>query len=214
MTIPNRINVTPQDAYNYAASKVFADQQLCMVIKLNGMLNEDVLAKAVRLTLDLEPVLGCRFVENNGNPYWEHRADLDQIKMCSLVENASPDAIKDFVNEAIRADVDPLVTLRVFRAKEADTVCIKVNHSACDAGGLKEYVSLLSDFYSMLITCGRCSIKPNSGRRDQSQIFERTKDPKSLTMRGFPRPTWTLPQQQGTQRLHSFSVIPLLNLKQ
>jgi hypothetical protein len=36
MDIPKRFTVTTQDAYNYAASKVFADQQLCMAIKLSG----------------------------------------------------------------------------------------------------------------------------------------------------------------------------------
>ena len=73
MAIPNKLKVTSQDAYNYAAGKVFADQQLCMVIKLSGTLDENALAKAVRLTMDLEPVLGCRFVENGGNPFWERR---------------------------------------------------------------------------------------------------------------------------------------------
>jgi NRPS condensation-like uncharacterized protein len=208
MSIPNRFKVTAQDAYNYAASKFFTDQQLCMLLKMTGKFDVGILAKAVRLTLDLEPVLGCRFFENGGNPYWERRSDLDQIKLCSMVETASPNhAIQDFINEPIHADVDPLISSRIFREKEADTICIKINHSACDAGGLKEYVSLLSDFYTMLINCGKCSLQPNFGRRDQTQIFEHTKDPRNLTMKGFPQPTWTLPQQQGTQRLHSLSFI-------
>jgi NRPS condensation-like uncharacterized protein len=156
MSVPNRFTVTAQDAYNYAASKFFADQQLCMVLKLGGKLDENTLAKAVRLTLDLEPVLGCRFFENGGNPYWERRSDLDQIKLCSLVETASPNkALQNFINEPTHSDVDPLVSSRIFREKEADTICIKMNHSACDAGGLKDYVSLLADFYTMLINCGK-----------------------------------------------------------
>ena len=208
MVIPKTFKVTTQDAYNYAASKMFADQQLCMIINLSGILDENVLAKAVRLTLDLEPVLGCRFVENDGSPFWERRGDLDQINFCLVAKTESPkQAISAFVNEAIHADVDPLVALRIFREKEADIVCIKMNHSACDAGGLKEYVWLLSDVYSMLATCGRTSIQPNLGRRDQSQIFECTKDPRSLATKGFPTPTWAFPQKAGIQRLHAFSTI-------
>jgi NRPS condensation-like uncharacterized protein len=209
MDIPKRFTVTTQDAYNYAASKVFADQQLCMAIKLSGTLDENTLTKAIRLSLDFEPVLGCRFVENDGNPFWERRSDLDEIEIFLVVETASPETARHvFVNEPIHADVDPLVTAKIFRAKDADAVCIKVNHSACDAGGLKEYVSLLSDLYSMLSTCGRCSIQPNLGRRDQSQIFQHTKDPRTLAMKGFPRPTWTLHQKAGSEPLHSFRVIP------
>jgi NRPS condensation-like uncharacterized protein len=209
MDVPKKFSVTTQDAYNYAASKVFADQQLCMVIKLNGTIDEKMLAKAIRLSLDFEPVLGCRFVENSGYPFWERRGDLDQIKVIPVVEPVSPEmALKAFVNEPIHADVDPLVTAKIFREKDTDTLCIKVNHSACDAGGLKEYVFLLSDLYSMLITCGRISIQPNLGRRDQSQIFQHTKDPRTFAMKGFPRPTWTLPQKTGSEPLHSFIGVP------
>ena len=123
-------------------------------------------------------------------------------------------AISAFVNETIHADVDPLVTLRVFREKEADTVCIKMNHSACDAGGLKAIcLRYYLTFTACLITCGRTSIQPNLGRRDQSQIFERTKDPKTLAMKGFPNPTWALPQKAGIQRLHAFSIISKAQFK-
>jgi NRPS condensation-like uncharacterized protein len=205
---PEKFKVTPQDAYNYAASKMFADQQLCMVLNFSGQLDENVFVKAVRLTLDLEPVLGCRFNENSGAPFWERRGDLDQIKLCSVVETSSAEALQNFINEPLHANVDPLVNSRIFRGQESDTLCIKVNHSACDAGGLKEYVSLLAGFYSMLVTCGRSSLQPNMGRRDQSQIFQCTKDPKSIAMKQFPTPTWTLPQKQGTKPLHCFSIIP------
>ncbi|HEX7482073.1 MAG TPA: hypothetical protein VF350_01210, partial [Candidatus Bathyarchaeia archaeon] len=173
MNIPEKLTVTTQDAYNYAASKVFSDQQLCMVIKLSGRLEEKVLAKAVRLSMDFEPVLGCKFVENEGTPFWQRRSDLDQTETCQVIETASPQkALEAFINEPIHADVDPLVSAKIFREKNEDIVCIKMNHSACDAGGLKEYVFLLSDLYSMLTTCGRSSIQPNMGIRDQSQVFQ------------------------------------------
>jgi NRPS condensation-like uncharacterized protein len=50
MAIPNRFSVAAQDASNYFAPRYFADQQRCMVLKLNGKLDEEVLAKAVRHT--------------------------------------------------------------------------------------------------------------------------------------------------------------------
>jgi NRPS condensation-like uncharacterized protein len=204
MAIPDRFVVTTQAAYNYAASKFFADQQLCMILGLNGKIDEAVLARAVRLTLDLEPVLGCCFVENCGKPFWSRRSDLDHFELCKVSDGGS---FNDFVNEAVRADVDPLVMVRVFREDGADIVCVKVNHSACDAGGLKQYVHLLSSVYSMLVAGEECSLKPNFGRRDQTQIFERVKPSKSA-LHGFPTPTWALPQEPDFERLHSFRVIP------
>lgn len=210
MNIPKTFCVTAQDAYNYVASKVFADQQLCLVLKLSGRVDETSFARALRLTLDQEPVLGSRFAENGGSPYWERRNDLEKIRICSVVETTSPEhGIQAFINEATQADADPLVVSRVFREKEADTVCIKVNHSACDAGGLKEYVSILSDVYSRLSADPGYSVRPNlCGRRDQSQVFEHIKDLDSIEPRGGPRPTWTLPQKGDISSLHSIRYIP------
>ena len=214
MTIPSTFEVTTQDAYNYAASRMFSDQQLCMILKLNGMIDEAVFAKAIRLSLDLEPVLGCRLDENNGNPLWERRRDLDEVKLCSVKKTVNIDYdLQTFINQPIHANVDPLVTAKVFREKGLDTVCIKVNHAACDAGGLKEYVLLLSDLYSMLVTCAKTSIQPNLGRRDQSQIFERTKNPKTITMKVFPTPTWAFPQKEGNERYHAFKILDQTRFK-
>lgn len=205
LNIPKTFGVTAQDAYNYVASRVFADQQLCMVLKLSGRVEEISFARALRLTLDQEPVLGSRFVENDGSPYWERRDDLEKIRILSVVETPSLEQeTLAFINEVMHADADPLVVTRVFREKEADTVCIKVNHSACDAGGLKEYVSMLSDVYSRLCVDPGYYVRPNlCGRRDQSQVFEHIKNLGCIEPRGGPRPTWTLPQKDGTSQLHS-----------
>jgi NRPS condensation-like uncharacterized protein len=210
MNIPKIFNLTAQDAFNYVSSKVFADQQLCMVLKLSGQIDETSFAKALRLTLDQEPVLGSRFVENCGNPYWGRRDDLEKIMICSVIETPSPEQeIMTFVNEALHADRDPLVVSKIFREKEADTVCIKVNHSACDAGGLKEYVSILSDVYSRLCEDPRYSINPNlCGRRNQSQVFKYIKEFSSIEPKGGPRPTWTLPQKSGVSPMRSIRHIP------
>jgi NRPS condensation-like uncharacterized protein len=203
-------SVTAQDAYNFVASKVFADQQLCMVLKFSGRIDETSFARALLLTLNQEPVLGSKFVENGGSPYWEHRDDLEKVRICSVLETSYPEQeMLAFINEATHADADPLVTSRIFREKEADTVCIKVNHSACDAGGLKEYVSILSDFYSRLREDPDYSVRPNlCGRRDQSQVFENIKNLERIEPKGGPSPTWTFPQKDGITPLHSIRHIP------
>ncbi len=210
MNIPKTLSVTAQDAYNYVASKVFADQQLCMVLTLSGRVDETSYARALRLTLDQEPVLGSRFIENGGSPYWKRRDDMEQIRLCSVVETPSSEQeMLAFINEVMHADADPLVMSRVFRGKEADTICIKVNHSACDAGGLKEYVSILSEVYGRLCADPEYSVRPNlCGRRDQNQVFEHIKDLASIEPRGGPRPTWTLPQKTVFHHYTPSSISP------
>ena len=207
MVIPNRFKVTTQDAYNYAASKFFSDQQLCIVLKLGGKLDKNTLDKAIRSSIDFEPVLGCKLMENDNSPYWERRNDLGQIA-CAVVETtSSEEALEVFINQPIHADVDPLMSTRIFREEKSDVLCVKINHSACDAGGLKEYIALLSNIYTMLIRGKQIIAEPNLGRRDQSQVFQSTKDLKSLDMKGFPTPTWVFPQKEGNERLHAFRTI-------
>ena len=214
MVIPHSFKLAAQDAYNYAASKVFADQQLCMVLKLDGILNNSVLKEAIRQTLDLEPILGCRLNENADEPFWERRTDLNEVELCTVVEAASPKReLQTFIDEPMHADVDPLVTLRVFREREVDGVCVKVNHAACDAGGLKQYVALLSNVYGKLCAGEDILVQPNFGRRDQSQIFERTRDPGILAMKRFPTPTWAFPQEIGSELLHAFSTVSQAQLQ-
>jgi len=214
MVIPNKFNVTTQDAYNYAASKFFSDQQLCMILKVSEKLEEDSLAKAVRLTLDLEPVLGCKLIENGNSPCWERRNDLDQIAECKVVETKNVEKAPDyFINEPTYANIDQLVEARIFREKQSDVLCVKVNHAVCDAGGLKEYVALLASLYTMLISGKQCVVKPNLGRRDQSQVFERTKNAQSFTVKGFPTPTCVFPQKEGEERLHALRIISPVQLE-
>ena len=209
MKTPKRFKVTTQDAYNYAASKFFADQQLAMVLKVNGKIEEDSFEQAIHSTMDLEPILGCKFVENGDEPFWERRNDLENTKLSDVVKADPPeDALETFVSSPIRADLDPIVRARIFRGRNTDTLCIKINHSVCDGGGLKEYVSMLSNIYNTLVRGEKCIVSPNLGKRDQNQILQLAKDTKSLAMKGFPQPTWTLLQKAGTEPLHCFRVIP------
>ena len=208
MIIPKVFKVTAQDAYNYAASKGFTDQQLCMVLIFNGKLDEIALAKTVRLTLDLEPVLGCRIEGNDGNLIWFRRNDLDKLQLCTLVETTNVEQeLMDFINTPILANRDPLVSARIFRKNSSDTFCLKLSHAAGDAGGLKVLTARLSDVYSSLLNGKEVSVLPNLGRRDQSQLFEYTKDSHSFQMTALPSPTWMLPQTEGTKPLHVFRQI-------
>jgi NRPS condensation-like uncharacterized protein len=106
-------------------------------------------------------------------------------------------------------DVDPLMTTRIFREKKMDTICFKANHSVCDAGGLKEYVSILSGVYGMLRNNPNYCFKLNLwGRRDQSQGFDSIKDLGNVVLGAGPRPSWTVPQKEGTLQLHFIIQLP------
>ncbi|MDU9048413.1 MAG: condensation domain-containing protein [Candidatus Electrothrix sp. Rat3] len=178
--------------------------QLHYIITFNSKLDLERLAKAIRLTVDAEPILGCRFIENRKGPFWQRREDLDDLEFCRLTETDCP---KESLIRCMSSDCDPyndpMVQAHIFRA-ETDTLCIRVNHIVSDAGGLKEYVRLLSSFYATLKI--NPAFKPQSNlpaRRSSKQItdllslYDRLKI-LLLSLRNwhdslFPRKNWTFP---------------------
>jgi NRPS condensation-like uncharacterized protein len=128
-----------------------ADQQLHVIVTFNQHIDADRLAKAVRLIMDREPVLGCRFVEQGSRPVWERRADLDQLELSRVVETSDMQKdLLEFVTSPTDPRSDALVQARVLRSSDTDTLCVKVNHVAADGAGAQEVAYLLADTYSRL----------------------------------------------------------------
>lgn len=127
------------------------NSQLHLVIYLNGYVNEDILAKAVRLTLDFEPVLGCKFVNKFYCPFWERHNNLDSITHVRLTQTIDSDSILSqiFEKEYIDTELGPQIKVWVIRS-ESDIICIKGSHVAMDGVGIKEYGYLLADIYQKL----------------------------------------------------------------
>jgi len=182
----------------------FFDGQLHCIISLDSRIDESQLAKAIRLTLDAEPVLGCQFIPRWWRPYWQRRVDLDSIELFHLVETTQPGReILKFMVTPTNLSEHPLVRCRVFRA-QLDTLCIKIDHLAVDAGGAKEYAYLLASIYRRLSDDPSFVPKPNvNGRRSMRQLGERfsfldklriiRRSFRDITGLCFPRAYWAFP---------------------
>jgi NRPS condensation-like uncharacterized protein len=202
-TIPSRFRCVFGDQAVFGMSRFF-DRQLHCVISFDGRVDESRIARAVRLTLDAEPVLGCRFIERWWRPYWQRRDDLDRVELVSLVETSQPeDEILNFMVTPTDLSVHPLARCRVIRSR-TDTLCIKMDHLAVDAGGAKEYAYLLASIYRRLADNPAFVPEPNvRGRRSMRQLGEQfgfmdklkiirrnSRDAASLY---FPRAYWAFP---------------------
>ena len=163
-----------QDQLNYFALKI-GSQMLHCVFYFEECLDEMLMTKAVRQSVEIQPILGCRLILNDNHPFWESREDLDQLELCEVVEtqNVQKD-LEQFLVTPVDAEIDSLVQVRIFRISETrDCLCIKINHAVCDAGGLKEYVGILANLYSELVY----DIEPKLNRpevieRGQNQLIK------------------------------------------
>lgn len=140
------------------------------VVSFAGRIDADRLVRAVRLTLDAEPILACRWIEHWFRPSWRRRDDLDHTEFCEVRESSN-----------VRADVDgfrelpPDVPLRVLLLRgETDLLCIKLDHRAGDGGAMKDYAYLLADIYNRLCNDPYYVPVPNvDGRRGMQQLRDR-----------------------------------------
>lgn len=150
------------------------DHQVHCVLSMDGRVDEDRMNRAVRLSLDAEPVLGCRFVERWWRPYWERRNDLDRTRLCHLTETTDVEQEQmRFLTTPMDPCVDPLVEVEILRSL-TDTLCIKMSHVVADGGGMKEYVDLLATIYRRLAEERDYVAAPNlRGRRSLRQISSR-----------------------------------------
>jgi len=168
----HRLAAAP-DLLEYLGRRV-ADQQLHCVLTFDRALDFERLSHATRLALDSEPVLGSRFVERPWHSYWERREDLDERKICSLEHGSSPEErLQRFMTTPGDPRVDPLLRVLVLRS-DVDTVCIKLDHVAADASGLRDCVALLASIYARL--AGDPQYRPEvnrDGDRGFGQVLRR-----------------------------------------
>lgn len=128
------------------------DHQLHCVINLDNHIDKHFIKRAVLMSLDLVPVLSCRYVENTHGPFWL-KIDKSQYEdAITFIQCSNADEIlkKVIVSKASTVS-GPQVKAFVISSYK-DILCIIMNHMVCDAAGFKEYIYLLSDLYSKLMT--------------------------------------------------------------
>jgi len=147
--IPRRFPATLADSLVYLMGRQSAIDLTCTVW-LAGRLDEERLRRAVRLSFDAEPILGCRFVERWFHPVWQRCDDLDERLLCEVlsVEEASP-AVESFLTAPIDPRCDPLVRVLLVRGP-SDILCLKLAHEAADGQSGRAYLRLLLDIYQRL----------------------------------------------------------------
>jgi NRPS condensation-like uncharacterized protein len=204
------------DRILYAQSRMY-EPHIHAVISFQGRINKDRMGRAVRLSLEAEPVLGCRFVVRWWRPYWERRDDLDELELCGVVETEDVETeLQRFLAMPTDPCKDPQVLAHILRA-ENDTLCIKLNHMTADAGGTKEYVCLLAALYRKLTEDPGYVPRPNlKGSRSFRQVSRRFGFLDMLRIVGcglrdtiedtFPLRSWTFPAAQGLPEKRSYVI--------
>ncbi|MBN1290060.1 MAG: hypothetical protein JXA49_10550 [Actinobacteria bacterium] len=146
--IPGRFHTSAGDQFGYSL-RYGSDNQIHWIISFEGLIDEKRMGRAVRLSMDAEPVLGCRFVMVK-RPYYERRADLDRLELCTVLETDNTGGkIREVMDHPIIPREGPFVRAFIIRSS-SDTLVVKTDHTVADAGGATEYMMLLSSIYRRL----------------------------------------------------------------
>jgi NRPS condensation-like uncharacterized protein len=150
MEIPPAFPMTLEDCIMHQALTLLGDGSPKFLLSFAGRIDDVRLRKAVRFSLDAEPILGCRMVEGHWKPVWQRRPDLDEIPLCEVAESSDGQPhVARFLGTPIDSARDPLVKVMVVRGA-SDTVCVKVAHEVADGPSAKDYVHFLVRLYRRL----------------------------------------------------------------
>ncbi len=144
---PGRFAAPENDQWDYLLSSIWS-QMLHLVVSLEGRLNHARLMQAALLLADSIPLLNCRFVEEPGSA-WERLPAPDPGTVCPLVEDPSPGAIQQALVTRLDPAEGPQYRVTLVRG-ESDTLILSVNHSACDASGVRFIARSLCTAYREL----------------------------------------------------------------
>lgn len=125
------------------------DFQIGMVIRFSGRIQHALLEKSCRLSLDLVPVLGARFVPGWCTGTWQPINKQQFVLEQKIGIDPDDRKVLAFFETPIDYLAGPQVKAVLYQG-ETDTLCLNVSHFAADAAGVKAYATLLADIYTKL----------------------------------------------------------------
>ena len=193
--------VVAQDVFGYLAGKYTSNNQLACVLKLNGLIEKEILKSVIALSIKEQPILGHHLVETDKGLQWVQIENVKDGDVFSFFETLNTEElIQQFIIQPFDINNDLQVKIGLFR-NESDTLVVKINHACADAGGLKQYIQLLVSIYNQLFHGQSYEIqRPLCRDRSQQKILL-APDRKQLESLMFHHcellPTVSFPGQRG-----------------
>ncbi|MBW6469128.1 MAG: hypothetical protein K0B85_08240 [Coriobacteriia bacterium] len=195
--IPERFAATGADAA-ISITREVTYQRIGVSLAFPGeRLDADRLRRAVRLSFDAEPLVGCEFRTDERKPYWKRLPDLDAASVFVEEEAADPDALMRAFQASEVSDEGPQAAVCLVHTGDGDVLGIKISHVLADGQAAKQYAYLLADLYTRLGEDPSLAPEPNlrarpSGRDVWDNLSpQQQRDAKRA--KSWAKPTWPAP---------------------
>ena len=169
-----------------------------------GSLDPERLARAVRLSLDAEPVLGCSFRTDESKAYWSRLPALDHAESFSILETTDADSEMAAFQACGVTDAGPQAVVVLIRTPDADHLGIKVSHVIADGQAAKQYAYLLADIYARLGAdpsyTPEADLAPRPTGRDVWDHLSPDQRRDAKKAKSWANPTWVIPAKGSSGR--------------
>lgn len=201
--IPERFPSTGAEAA-ISITRSVTHHRLGMHLRFATRLDAARLERAVRLSLDAEPVLGCAFRDDAFRPYWQRRGDLDRESQLKVVEAADAAAqALAFQSEEV-PDEGPQVQALLLQTPDHDELSLKISHVVADGQATKQYAYLLASLYTALGKDPDFVPEPNltsrPGGAEVWNALDAEQRRAAKKAKSWIGPTWTVPFARNGER--------------
>ena len=199
--IPTRFIATGADAA-IAITRAAVNHRIGLSLSFQpGHLDADRLERALRLSFDAEPVVGCSFRTDERRAYWQRISDLEGAKLLVQEGVSDPDDMTRAFQAAEVSDEGPQGAVALFRSAQRDVLNIKVSHVLADGHAAKQYAYLLADIYTRLGADPGFTPEPNlrerpSGRDVWANLTSKQRR-EARKAKSWANPTWPTPSTLG-----------------
>ncbi len=174
-SIPVRLPARTEDVVLHLIGSL-SEPLIHAVLDYDAPLDGPRLGRALRLLLDAEPVLGCRFVARHLFPYWQRLApaELDAAPLLRERRAATGEwegQARAFMAEPLPGDAGPRLAALWLPGEHGDRLVLKVHHQVADAGATKELAYRLAEIYRALGDDPDHHPLPRLGSRSLRQVF-------------------------------------------
>jgi NRPS condensation-like uncharacterized protein len=136
-----------------------------MVLPFPGRLDRDRLARATRLLIEAEPILGCRLERTPRGLIWKSR-NLDEVEWFRAITAPTYDAAMTEMFRLEAEQGDRNFVVRLMSLPEYDVLIVTFHHSVADAQGILECLYELAELYTALGRDPSYRLEPNWTPRD------------------------------------------------
>lgn len=148
----------------------YYDRMMHCALYYDGVVDADILKKALKFQLDNVPVLHSRYHNNFVRPYWVVKEfAMEDVLTVADSEDLETDVMK-FIVRRIPIESNVQMNAALFRKGDRSALVFVVNHMCFDGGDLKYFVTTLCKNYSVL-AAGGTGMKIKSGTRAYDAVY-------------------------------------------